>query len=199
MILSPWGCYENYLSAQHNDLAQSKSKRMLVTLIATGRGGKTRSHGVCDLDMKAVPWAQMLRTPDLGLAGTHCSLFSPWPDSPSAFTDHNVKIKCMYVYSWNNYLFSLLLINKSCECNTFCFSFLKTNSVKWFTESPGDLVVRIPGFHWYSPGSVPGGETEIPQAAQPAPAPKKKKKIKWFVYGARHLPHHPIQSLCSSY
>lgn len=95
-------------------------------------------------------------------------------------------------------LFFLLLINKSCECNTFWFSFLKTNSVKWFTESPGDLEVRIPSFHCYSPGSVPGGETEIPQAAQPAPRPKKRKKIKWFVYGARHLPHHPIQSLCSS-
>ena len=148
--------------------------------------------------MKAIPWAQVLGTPDLGLAGTHCSRFSPWPDFPSAFTDHNVKVKCMYVYSWNNRCFFLLLINKSCECNTFWFSFLKTNSVKWFTESPGDLEVRIPSFHCYSPGSVPGGETEIPQAAQPAPRPKKRKKIKWFVYGARHLPHHPIQSLCSS-
>ena len=102
---------------------------------------------------------------------------------------------CLFL---KQYLFSLLLINKSCECNNFCFSFLKTNSVKWFTESPGDLAVRIPGFHCYRPGSVPGGETEIPQAAQPAPPLKKRKKIKWFVYGARHLPHHPIQSLCSS-
>ena len=41
-------------------------------------------------------------------------------------------------------------------------SFIKEVQV-W--EFPGGLMVRIPCFHCHGVGSVPGGETEIPQAA----------------------------------
>lgn len=40
-------------------------------------------------------------------------------------------------------------------------------------EFPGDLVVRIPGFHCRGLGSILGQGTEIPQAAWP-----KKRKSK---------------------
>ena len=42
-----------------------------------------------------------------------------------------------------------------------------------YREFPGGLVVRIPDFHYYGPGSILGQGTEIPQAAR---CGQKKKK-----------------------
>ena len=42
-------------------------------------------------------------------------------------------------------------------------------------EFPGGLVIRIPGFHCFGPGSIPGLGTEIPQAAEYGKKKKKKK------------------------
>ena len=50
--------------------------------------------------------------------------------------------------------------------------------IQW-GEFPGGLVVRIPGFHCCGPGSIPGWETEIAQAAQPKEKRKKRKEIQW--------------------
>ena len=52
----------------------------------------------------------------------------------------------------------------------FC-PFIKS-SLSW--EFPGDLVVRIPGFHCHDPGSIPGWGTEILQAVR---CSQKKKKV----------------------
>ena len=43
-------------------------------------------------------------------------------------------------------------------------------------DFPGGLVVRIPGFHWRGPGSIPSWGAEIPQAAQCNQKTKKEKK-----------------------
>ena len=43
------------------------------------------------------------------------------------------------------------------------FEFNTCNSSKQ-GEFPGCVVVRIPRFHCHGPGSIPGQETEIPEA-----------------------------------
>ena len=43
-------------------------------------------------------------------------------------------------------------------------------------EFPGGLVVRILGFHYHGPDSIPGWGIEIPEATQHGP---KKKVIMW--------------------
>ena len=45
-------------------------------------------------------------------------------------------------------------------------------------EVHAGLMVRIPHFHYRGQGSVPGQETEIPQALKHAPPPKKKSSLK---------------------
>ena len=42
-------------------------------------------------------------------------------------------------------------------------------------DFPGGLMVRILGFHYHGPGSIPGQGTETPQAAQPKKKEKKRK------------------------
>jgi len=44
------------------------------------------------------------------------------------------------------------------------------------TDFPGGLVISIPGFHCRGLGSIPGGGTEILQAAQSGQEKKKRKK-----------------------
>ena len=48
---------------------------------------------------------------------------------------------------------------------------------------PGGLVLRIPGFHCYDPGSIPAQGSEIPKAVQQDQKQKKipqTKNIFWF-------------------
>ena len=49
------------------------------------------------------------------------------------------------------------------------------SGINW--EFPGGLVVRILGFHCCGPGSIPGWETEIPQAVQRGQKKKKNSVI----------------------
>lgn len=52
-----------------------------------------------------------------------------------------------------------------------------SNRIDKLWEFPGSLVVRLPGFHCGSWGSVPGRGTELTQAVWPGQKNKNKKRI----------------------
>ena len=64
------------------------------------------------------------------------------------------------------------------QCIIYWFVYVEPNlhsGINW--EFPGGLVVRILGFHCCGPGSIPGWETEIPQAVQRGQKKKKNSVI----------------------
>ena len=73
----------------------------------------------------------------------------------------------MYI---NIYCFCLSIIKLSCSLRFLFFLHGEKSynlQIRAVWEYLGDLVVRIPGFHYCGLGSIPGQGTEIPQAMQP--------------------------------
>ena len=100
-------------------------------------------------------------------------------------------------------IYHIFLIHSSVNVHLGCFHILDTVNntatkmeIKiYLWEFPGGLMVRILGFHCHGPGSIPGWETEIPQAMQ---CSHKKKKISlsfWF----KSLRYISISGIAGSY